>query len=449
MDPSPDGTAAEIFGLALRQLRTQAGLSLRELGKRALYDFTRLSRAEHGEILIPERQVRTLDDLLHAGGLLVALRRGASAQIPGVTGRCSVADSGHVTLQIRLPDGGSIIMSLSRRQFTQILATGALSAALPGSRSAEDASRTARVLDEPARLDGEVLAYFQRALGEYYRADKMLGPRRLIGPVLAQIDVLDDLRRSARTPYADPLLRLLAQYGEMAGWLLQDSGELDAAAAWSRRAGEWAQCGGDVNMAAYMLVRQANIAALADDHAGVVQLAAAARRIPGPVDPKLTALALQQQARGHARLAEHADCFTLLDQAADTLREHPDVSDQNVPVYLHHYDLRTLREQSAACYQAAGRADVAATILQDTIKATSSTLTRDRGHLTAKLAVAITRTAQPDPGRAADLGLHALSIARDTGSARIIRELRTLDTQLSNHWPGYSASRTLHEALAA
>ena len=277
----------------------------------------------------------------------------------------------------------------------------------------------------------------------------MLGPRRLIGPVLAQIDVLDDLRRSARPPYADPLLQLLARYGEMAGWLLQDSGHLDAAAAWSRRAGEWAQCAGDVNMAAYMLVRQANIAALADDHAGVVQLAAAARRIPGPVDPKLTALALQQQARGHARLAEHSDCFTLLDQAADTLREHPDVSDQNAPVYLHHYDLRTLREQSAACYQAAGRADVAATILQDTINATSSTLARDRGHLTAKLAVAITRTAQADPGRAADLGLHALGIARETGSARIMRELRTLDTQLSKHWPGYSASRTFHEALAA
>jgi hypothetical protein len=68
----------------------------------------------------------------------------------------------------------------------------------------------------------------------------------------------------------------------------------------------------------------ANIAALADDHVGVVQLAAAARRIPGPIDPKLTALALQQQARGHVRLGEHRDCFTLLDQAADTLREHPD-----------------------------------------------------------------------------------------------------------------------------
>jgi hypothetical protein len=140
-----------------------------------------------------------------------------------------------------------------------------------------------------------VLGYFRRALDEYYRAGKMLGPRRLIGPVMAQIDVLDDLRRGARASYADPLLHILAQYGEMAGWLLQDSGDLDTAASWSRRAGEWAQCAGDVNMAAYMLIRQANIAALADDHAGVVQLAAAARRFPGPVDPKLTALALQRR----------------------------------------------------------------------------------------------------------------------------------------------------------
>jgi transcriptional regulator with XRE-family HTH domain len=450
MELGPPDPAAEIFGLTLRQLRAQAGLSLRELGKRALYDYTRLSRAERGEILIPERQVQVLDDMLHAGGLLVALRHGAAAPVPGViAGHCSVAGSGPVILEIRLPGGGSITMSLSRRQFAQLLATGALSSALPASRNAEDAARAARVLDEPARLDGEVLSYFRWALDEYYRADKMLGPRRLIGPVLAQIDVLDDLRRGARPPYADPLLRILSRYGEMAGWLLQDSGDLDSAANWSRQAGEWAQCAGDVNMAAYMLIRQANIAALADDHAGVVQLAAAARRIPGPVDPKLTALALQQQARGHVRLGEHRDCFTLLDRAADTLREHPDVTDQDAPVYLHHYDLRTLTEQSAACYLAAGRADVAVTILEDTIATTSSTLVRDRGHLTSKLAVAITRTTQPDPGRAASLGLQALSIARDTGSARIMRELRTLDAQLTERWPGYPASRTFRDALAA
>jgi transcriptional regulator with XRE-family HTH domain len=450
MESSPPGTTAEIFGLALRQLRTRAGLSLRELGKRALYDYTRLSRAERGEALIPEHQVRVLDDLLHAGGVLVALRRGATAPAPGApAGHGRVTGSEAVVIEIRLPGGGSIAMSLSRREFAQILATGALSSALPASRSAEDVSRVARAVGEPTRVDVEVLGYFRRALGEYYRADKMLGPRRLIGPVLAQIDVLDDLRRGARPPYAGPLLRVLAQYGEMAGWLLQDRGDLEAAASWSRRAGEWAQCAGDANMAAYMLVRQANIAVLDDDYAAVVQLAAAARHVAGPIDPKLSALALQQEARGHARLGEHRHCFTLLDRAASTLRDHPHVSDQDTPVYLHHYDLRTLEEQSAACYQAAGHADTAVTILENAIAGTSTTLARDRGHLTAKLAVALTGTRQPDPDKAASLGLHALSIARDTGSARIMRELRILGTQLSDRWPGHPASRTFCDALAA
>jgi hypothetical protein len=449
MDTDPAGTA-EGFGLVLRELREQAGLSLRELGKRALYDYTRLSRAERGEILIPPSQAQALDDALHAGGLLVSLRRGIPAAPAAVTARqCSVAGSEPVILEIHLPGGGSITLSLSRRQFTQILTTGALAAAFPRSGTPDDAQRTALALEEPARIDSEVLGYFRRTLDEFYKADKMLGPGRLIGPVLAQINVLDGLRASARPPYADPLLQVLAQHGEMAGWLLQDSGNLDAAAAWSRRAAEWAQCAGDASMTAYMLVRQSNISALAGDHAAVVQLAAAARRTPGTVDPKLTALALQQQARGHARLGEQHECFTLLDQAAETLARHPDVTVPGAPAYLHHYDLRTLTEQSAACYQLTGQADKAVTILEDTIAGMKPALTRDRGHLTAKLAVALTRTRQPDPARAGALGLDALAAARQTGSARILGELSTLNQRLASQWPGHPASRSIREALAA
>jgi hypothetical protein len=216
---------------------------------------------------------------------------------------------------------------------------------------------------------------------------------------------LDGLRASARPSYADPLLQVLAQHAEMAGWLLQDSGDLDAAAAWSRRAGEWAQCAGDANLTAYMLVRQSNIAVLAHDHAAVVQLAAAARSTRGAVDPKLSALALQQQARGHARLGEHRECFAILDQAAGALARHPDVTVPGAPAYLNNYDLRALTEQSAACYQVTGQADRAVTILEDTITGVSPALVRDRGHLAAKLAVALTRARQPDPARAATLDL--------------------------------------------
>jgi hypothetical protein len=197
-----------------------------------------------------------------------------------------------------------------------------------------------------------------------------------------------------------------------------------------------------------MLVRQANIALLTDDPAAVVELSAAARRAPRPVDPKLTALAMQQEARGHARLGHHGDCLGLLDQAAETLRDHPDVTEQDVPDYLHHYGLPALTEQSAGCYQVTGHADTAVAILEQAISATSTSLARDRGHLTAKLAVAITRTRDPDPARAATLGLQALAIARDTGSVRIIREVQTLDTCLSTRWRDHPASREVHDALA-
>ena len=82
MEPGHDDSFASV----LRQLRTQAGLSLRGLGKLALYDYSRLSRAERGEILPPEPQVQLLDQVLNAGGLLITLWRtapeGSAASTP-------------------------------------------------------------------------------------------------------------------------------------------------------------------------------------------------------------------------------------------------------------------------------------------------------------------------------------------------------------------------------
>ncbi|MBB4920569.1 helix-turn-helix domain-containing protein [Streptosporangium saharense] len=444
-------TTAMMFGLVLRHLRKQAGLTQRELGRRALYDHTRISRAENGEILTPEPMVATLDNVLGAGGLLFGLRRMAESEnrVPIVARVPGFYDGEPVILDMMTADGRIVRVTISRRQFTQLLASGALSGAFPGLAEPEQAQRVTRALDRPSRVDGEVIDYFRRVLAEHYSADKMLGPRSLLRPVLAQIDVLDELRRGAGAKHADPLLQTLAQYAEMAGWLHQDLGELDAAMNWTRRAAEWALCAGDTQLSAYMLVRQSNIACLTDDYAAVVHLAAAARRRPAELEPKLDALAAQQQARGLVMLGESDECFALLDQAADTLRDHPHVTHPNVPVYLHHYDVDALREQSAVCHRAAGRADTAVSILEEQIEKLPANVTRDRGHLTAKLAVAVVQTAHPDVARAAHLGQYALGVARQTGSVRIHRELRTLDSELLRRWPDDAASRDFHEALVA
>jgi hypothetical protein len=44
--------------------------------------------------------------------------------------------------------------------------------------------------------------------------------------------------------------------------------------------------------------------------------------------------------------------------------------------------------------------------------------------------------------------MDALAIARDTGSARITRELRALDSQFLVRWPDHPATRDFTAALA-
>ena len=43
MAGDPEAVASRLFGVVLRHLRTEAGLSLRELGKRCHHDYSRLS----------------------------------------------------------------------------------------------------------------------------------------------------------------------------------------------------------------------------------------------------------------------------------------------------------------------------------------------------------------------------------------------------------------------
>jgi hypothetical protein len=216
---------------------------------------------------------------------------------------------------------------------------------------------------------------------------------------------------------------------------------------WSDRATQWAQAVGDYQMVSYLLVRRSNIALLDEDAVNVIDLAAAARKVPGPISPKLVALAAQQEARGWALHGEVDHCRAGLDTAADLLRTFPDDIDGTAPVYLHQYDVATLEEQAASCYRAIGDAEAATEILERQIAETPGHLRRDHGHQLAKLANTVLSSATPDPERASALGMECLATASSTGSARIAKELRTLDTRLMAKWPTLPGTVELHEAL--
>ncbi|MGH3803483.1 MAG: helix-turn-helix domain-containing protein, partial [Pseudonocardiaceae bacterium] len=281
--------------MVLRHVRTEAGLSLRELGKRCHHDYSRLSRMETGEHLGDPALLAEIDRILGAGGLLTVLR--AAAELPSdpagpvvaapAVGMGHGGDGAAVMLEMRMAGGRSVRMSIPRREFGQLLATGALGALFPaGVLNLDDADRLITVMAQPSRVDPQVIGYFDRLLTEHYTADRILGPHQLLSPVMAQLDMLDLLRKHARPPVAEQLLRVLARYGEFVGWLWQDVGDVSAAIYWSDRATQWAQSAGDYQMAAYLLFRKGSIAYLADDANTVIELAASAQDVPGGISPK-------------------------------------------------------------------------------------------------------------------------------------------------------------------
>ncbi|WP_239087064.1 XRE family transcriptional regulator [Catellatospora methionotrophica] len=353
-----------------------------------------------------------------------------------------------VTLDLSSPAGRTIRVKLPRRDFHGLLAAGALRTMLPDGICSDVTERVHGAIGNPRRTDLPVLDYFRTLLAQHYMADKVLGPRHLVEVVRAQIAVLDKLRYGSKPGTAEPAMRLLAQYAEFAGWLYQDLGDVTAAKYWTDRAAQRAQAVGDHQLAAYLLVRRSNIALLDDDAVDVIELAAAARRMAGPISPKLAALATQQEARGWALRAEPDRFRRLIDSAADLLLDHSDEVDDDAPVYLHSYDMDTLEEQSASGYRSCGQADTAIAILERRVAAVPADHHRDRAHQLAKLANAVLQTAQPDPERAAEIGLSCVDAVRSTGSARINGELLVLDQTLRQRWPGLRGTGELHEALS-
>lgn len=450
----PGDVTLVMFGAALRTYREKARLSLRQLGRRIHYDHSRLSRAENGQHLPAQGYVQALDEVFGTGDLLTKLRELAARPRPPGPGPLawdmqvavpSPADLPTITVEVRMPDGRIMRVSIPRRQFAELLAAAGLSAVFPSSiLNPDETARLRHAINRPRSVDARVATYFLRQLEEHYTADKMLGPAELLPIAQAQITTLDRLRREAQPAIRHQLTPVHCQYAEFLGWLHQDAGDMHAATAYTTLAGELAQTSGDPNLVTYMLIRQSNIVYRAGDAVRATDLAAAARHQPDRIDRKILALANQQEARGWAIAGDYDRCAASLDRAADLLSEADAEPDPRVPAYIHHYGLDTLEDQAATCYRDVGRTNQAIATFQRKVDELPAGYDRDRGYRLAKLAVAYSHANQIH--NAAAIGLQALTLARQTGSARTETELRPLATTLTT-WRTQPDVATFIDAL--
>ncbi len=294
----------------------------------------------------------------------------------------------------------------------------------------------------PRHVDPALIAYFDEQLEGHYRADMLLGPHDLIGTVSAQYELIDRLVRNAQGETRRGLLRVGAAYAALVGWLYQDAGDLGAAAFWRGITQEIAMRSRDVHLVGYSLINQAQVRTDLGDGYGVIDLCEAALDRRRDMVPKVAVMALQQQAHGSSLTGDRRAVDRLIDEAAALVDRVDDElpwgnACRRTPGYL--------EVQRATCYGRLGLGREAGALWSQVLDTVPVTARRDRGVYMARQAAAAASAREPD--LAVEIAREAATIAVETGSARMRRELRTLERTM-RPWQDAPSGRELAEVLA-
>ncbi|MFC4059529.1 helix-turn-helix domain-containing protein [Planomonospora corallina] len=399
------------FGRELRRRRLAADLTLTDLSKLVHYSKGQISKVERG-IKAPSRELaRLCDNVLDAGGRLAALVCGPPPD------REPAQENGddEVWLMQLSVDGQNRFQPMSRRQ---AMAAGAVSIA--GMSIGGPANQ--------AGIEDPTLLGTSRSLFDHYRRlGQTVGPGLLLPALIAQTHTLRELSVPAGSRTRQGLLRLGARYAEYVGWLVQETGNEQAALWWTQRAVDLAAAGGDHDLAAYGLVRRALVTLYREDAVQTVELARQAQS--GRLPPRIRGLAAQREAQGHALAGDYEACMRALDRARTLLTRH--VPDPDVPV-IGTTNLTDPAEMITGwCLYDLGRPAEAAEIMEAQLKRVSPQALRTRVRYGVRCALAHAAAGEVD--HACALTGRLLGDVVTVGSATIAPDLRSLARVLARH----------------
>jgi tetratricopeptide (TPR) repeat protein len=241
------------------------------------------------------------------------------------------------------------------------------------------------------------------------------------------------------------LLTVGARYAEFAGWLYQDAGDPQEAAYWSDRAMGWAQAADNDLMVSYVLMRKSNQASSQGDAPRTLGLARAALRGQDRLSPRARALALRQEARGHALSRDATGCARALDAAREQAAVPEDQGEED-RILTGYCTPAFIEMEAADCAMLLDQPDQAVVTFRHGLAILPAQYQRDRAVNLARLAVAY--AASQEPELACAVAQETAALVHGTWSARAVAELRRLPTLLSR-WPNSAPVAELEATLAA
>ncbi|MEQ4300858.1 helix-turn-helix transcriptional regulator [Plantactinospora sp. B6F1] len=254
------------FGVELRRLRQEAGLSIRELAGPALTSRSQIHDLETGRRRPTVETAAALDQALDARGRLAGMVRPAGPP--------------------------------------------------PG-----DADRLDYVAAAPRRVDAAAIDALTDLLAAQRRLEDAVGAVAVLGPVRAQLDLVTALVGEARCALRPRLVDLASQWAQFAGWLFIADGAGQPAARWLARGLELATEADNPAMVATVLSFRAHLAEGQGQIGEMIGLSRTAGRNP-TVYPGLRAYCAGQTARGLAMAGvDAAEVLPLLARLRDLAAE--------------------------------------------------------------------------------------------------------------------------------
>ncbi|MEU2722750.1 helix-turn-helix domain-containing protein [Streptomyces smyrnaeus] len=455
---TPEASPLHQLGAEMRQIREDRGLSLRELEKKVRFSHSYMARVERGDQTPSADLVAAYDRELNAGGSLIRLHKriisdsesSASRRVyvsnPGLhvskTPVSLVGDEGSeapssegISVPVRTDDGRIIHVSLSRRAMLGALGSAAALSAAPEVAAAAS-SRSARLVSGMDPIE-----HFRATRRVLIDNDNLFGAHKVIPIVKQQIAAIKELREQRRGADRRALIQLQTQFSELCGWLTQDIGDFRASQHWMQQALEASHMSGDPELTNFILARRSQLAGDMHDAIEAVDVAEAAEDMATP-GSRLAAVAATYGAHGYALRGEK-DAAQRAYEHAHELRQNMD-PDPASPwgVWL---DAAYIEVQRAHSLSVLGEHAAAAEGFHQAISELPPGFHRDRGVYLGRAAVAHAGAGEAE--QAAAMGLQALSIGLETGSARISRELAQLDGQL-NQWRNVPGVTDFKEAMS-
>ncbi|MGX7761265.1 helix-turn-helix domain-containing protein [Streptomyces angustmyceticus] len=403
------------FGAELRRRRIEAGLSLGELAHLIRFSKGHLSKIERG-VKAPSHDLAQLcDSALNAGGKLSGL---ISAPERGATATPLAEADVTTPWTLRMHAGG-------RSDFV------AWDPASPGA-GIMPASLVSWSLAPPPFESGEpnaALPYFRNVFDEFRRMGQLFGPAVVAQLCIAATSALRGMAHQTRPADRDAVLRLASRFAEYTGWMAQEAGSDAASLWWTEQAVQLAADSGDDELAAYALVRRAELALYTGDSVATVQLAR--RAAQQARSARIRGLAAQREAQGHALVGDRDACRRALDRGAElTAGAAPPGGEEPVLGSIHLPDLTAF--VAGWCMHDLGSPAEAVTLLGDGLDAIPPESRRARARYGARLALALANVGDIEQACAiAELvASHVALIDSATIRADLLRLIRAL-----NRWP--------------